>query len=209
MSKTVAIPPLPYAYNALEPSIDEETMHLHHDKHFQSYADKYNAILEANSTIADKSLNELLSDVAAIPGSVRQQVINQGGGVYNHTFFFAGLTPHKSEPTGTLKEAIIRDFGSIETFKSEFAEAAALTFGSGWAWLVKGLEDKLSIVTTFNQDTPISQGLLPILTIDVWEHAYYLKYKNVRPEFIKAFWNVVNWERAEQLFKGEVPACEL
>lgn len=209
MSKTVALPPLPYAYNALEPYIDEQTMHIHHDKHFQTYVDKYNAILDANSTIANESLCHLLSSPDTLPPAVKAPVINQGGGVYNHDFFFKNLSPNSSkEPVGNLKAAIIRDFGSVETFKTEFSSIANMTFGSGWAWLVKDGNGKLSIMSTPNQDTPISKGLLPLITIDVWEHAYYLKYQNKRPEYTTAFWNVVNWDRAEQIFNGEVsPSC--
>ncbi|MGL4800100.1 MAG: superoxide dismutase [Cellulosilyticaceae bacterium] len=207
MAQTVTLPALPYAYNALEPFIDEETMHIHHDKHFQTYVDKYNAIISSNSDISNESLCHLLMSPDNIPASVRQNVINQGGGVYNHDFFFKNLSATSSkEPTGNLKAALIRDFGSIEDFKAQFSSVANMTFGSGWAWLVKDGNGKLSIISTANQDTPISRGLLPLMTVDVWEHAYYLKYQNRRPEYTAAFWNVVNWDRAEQLFNGEVAA---
>lgn len=209
MIKTVSLPPLPYPYHGLEPHIDEETMHIHHDKHFQTYIDKYNAILESNSDIADKSLTELLSNTDAIPASVRQGVINQGGGVYNHDFFFNNLAPDGSrEPVGNLKMAIERDFGNVEAFKTAFGSAAALVFGSGWTWLVKKPDGKLEIISTSNQDCPISKGHTPLVTIDVWEHAYYLKYQNKRPEYIGAFSTIVNWDRAEKIFNGEItPSC--
>lgn len=209
MIQTVTLPPLPYAYEALEPYMDAETLHIHHDKHHQAYVDKYNLIINSNSEISDKTLCELLSNTEDIPVSIRQNLLNQGGGVYNHNFFWQILSPTSTkEPIGNLKVAIDKDFGNFETFKSEFSTAASLNFGSGWTWLVNGPDGKLEILNTANQDTPISQGLTPILTLDVWEHAYYLKYKNLRPEYIKAFWNIVNWEQAEKLYNGEAaPTC--
>lgn len=209
MANTVMLPPLPFAYNALEPYMDEETLHIHHDKHHQAYVDKYNLIINANSEIANKTLCELLSNTESIPTSIRQNVINQGGGVYNHDFFWQNLSPTSTKaPIGTLKAAIDKDFGSFEAFKAEFSTAASLNFGSGWTWLVKAPDGKLEILNTANQDTPISKGLIPIITLDIWEHAYYLKYKNLRPDYITAFWNIVNWDHAEKLYNGEIsPTC--
>lgn len=210
MTKTIALPPLPYPYHALEPYIDEETLHIHHDKHFQTYIDKYNGILESNGEISSKSLTELLANVEAIPSSVKTGVINQGGGVYNHDFYFNNLSPDGSKaPIGNLKVAIESAFGSVETFQAEFGAAAGFVFGSGWTWLVKKADGTLEIMSTPNQETPISKGYTPIITIDVWEHAYYLKYQNRRPEYINAFFSIINWDRAEQLFNGELEPVSL
>lgn len=191
--------PLPYAYNFLEPYIDEETMILHHDKHEQAYVDNLNKALSKYPELFSKTLEELLSNTSSLPSDIRQDVINNGGGVYNHDFFWTIMWPNQgSEPTGELAKSIKRDFGSFENFKKEFSSSALSRFGSGWAWLVSDDKGKLSIISTANQDTPISLGLKPIIAIDVWEHAYYLKYKNERSKYIENWWNVVNWGQANK-----------
>ena len=190
------LPELPYAYDALVPTIDEETMHLHHDKHHNAYVTNLNKAIEKYPELAEKSIEELMSDLTAVPEDIRTAVRNNGGGHVNHSFFWKILTPNgSSEPTGELKEAIESTFGSLDKFKEEFAAAGAGRFGSGWAWLVLD-GGKLAITSTPNQDTPLSEGKTPVLGLDVWEHAYYLNYKNARPAYIKAFWNVVNWDEA-------------
>ncbi|MGM9902884.1 superoxide dismutase [Fe] [Enterococcus sp. 10A9_DIV0425] len=195
---TYTLPDLPYAFDALEPYIDEETMHLHHDKHHNTYVTNLNAAIEKYPELGEKSIEELLSDMDAIPTDIKTAVRNNGGGHANHSFFWKIMAPNAGgEPTGAIKEAIDDAFGDFATFKEEFKKAAAGRFGSGWAWLV--LENgKLAITSTANQDSPWMEGKKPILGLDVWEHAYYLKYKNVRPEYIEAFWNVVNWEEVNK-----------
>lgn len=190
------LPELPYAYDALAPSIDEETMHLHHDKHHNTYVTNLNKAIEKHPELGEKSIEELVSDLTAVPEEIRTAVRNNGGGHANHSFFWKILSPTGGgEPTGELKEAIESTFGSLDKFKEEFAAAAAGRFGSGWAWLVVD-GGKLAITSTPNQDSPLSEGKTPVLGLDVWEHAYYLNYKNVRADYIKAFWNLVNWEEA-------------
>ena len=190
------LPELPYAYDALAPSIDEETMHLHHDKHHNTYVANLNKAIEKHPELGEKSIEELVSDLTAVPEEIRTAVRNNGGGHANHSFFWKILSPTGGgEPTGELKEAIESTFGSLDKFKEEFAAAAAGRFGSGWAWLVVD-GGKLAITSTPNQDSPLSEGKTPVLGLDVWEHAYYLNYKNVRADYIKAFWNLVNWEEA-------------
>ncbi len=197
---TYTLPDLPYAFDALEPYIDEETMHLHHDKHHNTYVTNLNAAIEKYPELGEKSVEELLSDMDAIPADIKTAVQNNGGGHANHSFFWKIMAPNAGgEPTGEIKEAIDEAFGDFATFKEEFKKAAAGRFGSGWAWLV--LEDgKLAITSTANQDSPLMTGQTPILGLDVWEHAYYLKYKNVRPDYIAAFWNVVNWDEVNKQF---------
>lgn len=190
------LPELPYAYDALAPSIDEETMHLHHDKHHNTYVTNLNKAIEKHPELGEKSIEELVADLSAVPEEIRTAVRNNGGGHANHSFFWKILSPTGGgEPTGELKEAIESTFGSLDKFKEEFAAAATSRFGSGWAWLVVD-GGKLAITSTPNQDSPLSEGKTPVVGLDVWEHAYYLNYKNVRPDYIKAFWNVVNWEEA-------------
>lgn len=190
------LPELPYAYDALAPSIDEETMHLHHDKHHNTYVTNLNKAIEKHPELGEKSIEELIADLSAVPEEIRTAVRNNGGGHANHSFFWKILSPTGGgEPTGELKEAIESTFGSLDKFKEEFAAAATSRFGSGWAWLVVD-GGKLAITSTPNQDSPLSEGKTPVVGLDVWEHAYYLNYKNVRPDYIKAFWNVVNWEEA-------------
>lgn len=191
---TYTLPDLPYAFDALEPYIDEETMHLHHDKHHNTYLTNLNAAIEKHPELGEKTIEELLSDMDAVPTDIKTAVRNNGGGHANHSFFWKIMAPNAGgEPTGAIKEAIDEAFGDFATFKEEFKKAAAGRFGSGWAWLVME-NGKLAITSTANQDSPLMEGKTPILGLDVWEHAYYLKYKNVRPDYIEAFWNVVNWE---------------
>ena len=191
---TYTLPDLPYAFDALEPYIDEETMHLHHDKHHNTYVTNLNAAIEKHPELGEKTIEELLSDMDAVPTDIMTAVRNNGGGHANHSFFWKIMAPNAGgEPTGAIKEAIDEAFGDFATFKEEFKKAAAGRFGSGWAWLVME-NGKLAITSTANQDSPLMEGKTPILGLDVWEHAYYLKYKNVRPDYIEAFWNVVNWE---------------
>ena len=193
------LPDLPYAYNALEPYIDEETMHLHYDKHHQAYVNNANAALEKHPEIGE-DLHALLSDVEKIPADIRQALINNGGGHLNHSLFWEVMSPEKSEPSAELAAAINEVFGSFEEFQAAFSAAAATRFGSGWAWLVVNKEGKLEVVSTANQDNPISDGLTPILGLDVWEHAYYVKYRNLRPDYIKAFFSVINWNKVSELY---------
>lgn len=191
--------PLPYAYDALEPYIDKETMMLHHDKHEKAYLDNLNKAIAKYPELYSKGIEGMLKDLDSIPSDIRQTVINNAGGVYNHEFFWSIMTPQKNQkPKGNLLNAINRDFESYDNFKAKFKEAALNRFGSGWAWLVSDKDGKLSIISTANQDSPISLGLTPIIGIDVWEHAYYLKYQNRRAEYIDNWWNVVNWEQAEK-----------
>lgn len=196
------LPELPYAYDALEPYIDVETMHLHHDKHHNTYVTNLNAALEKYPELAEKSVEELIAYMDEIPADIRTAVQNNGGGHANHTFFWEIMAPNAGgTPTGTLKDAIDETFGSFEDFKNEFKTAATGRFGSGWAWLVVD-NGKLAIMSTANQDSPLMEGKTPIIGLDVWEHAYYLKYKNVRPDYIAAFWEVVNWDKANEHFEN-------
>ena len=188
------LPALPYAYDALTPYIDEETMHLHHEKHHNTYITNVNAALEKHPELAEKTNEELLADLNSVPEDIRTAVRNNGGGHANHSLFWTVLAPNAGgEPTGAVKDGIEEAFGSFDAMKEKFTAAAVGRFGSGWAWLVVS-DGKLEITSTPNQDSPISEGKTPILGLDVWEHAYYLNYKNVRPEYIKAFWNLVNWD---------------
>ena len=195
----IILPKLPYAYDALEPYIDTETMTIHHDKHHATYVANVNAALEKHPEIGE-DLEALLADVDSIPADIRQAVINNGGGHLNHALFWELLSPEKQEPTAQVLAAIEDAFGSFDEFKAVFTQAATTRFGSGWAWLVVNENGKLEVLSTANQDTPISQGKAPILALDVWEHAYYLKYRNVRPDYIKAFFDVINWEKVAELY---------
>ena len=197
---TYTLPELPYAYDALEPDIDVETMHLHHDKHHNTYVTNLNAAIEKHPELGEKSVEDLISDMNAIPEDIRTAVRNNGGGHANHTFFWEIMAPNAGgQPTGAIKEAIDETFGSFDEMKAAFKTAATGRFGSGWAWLVVN-NGKLEITSTPNQDSPLMDGQTPVLGLDVWEHAYYLKYKNVRPDYIEAFWNVVNWDKVNELF---------
>lgn len=194
------LPELPYAYDALEPQIDVETMHLHHEKHHNTYVTNLNAAVEKYPELAEKSVEDLIADMDAIPSDIQTAVRNNGGGHANHSFFWEILTPNATEePVGELKTAIEETFGSLDALKEEFKKAATGRFGSGWAWLVLN-DGKLVVTSTANQDSPLMEGQTPVLGLDVWEHAYYLNYKNVRPDYIDAFWKLVNWEKANELF---------
>jgi len=190
------LPKLEYSYDTLEPHIDAKTMEIHHSKHHQAYVDKLNAALKSEGL--DEDAEVLLKDLSKVPGSIRQAVINHGGGHWNHSFFWK-ILKKGTTLSGKIKDAIDKDFGSFEKFRDEFTKAAATRFGSGWAWLV--LDNKtLKVVSTPNQGSPISKGLTPILCLDVWEHAYYLKYQNKRPEYIENFFNVINWDKVNEHF---------
>jgi Fe-Mn family superoxide dismutase len=193
--KGFALPPLPYAYDALEPHLDAQTMQIHHGKHHQAYVTNLNAALKDHPDLLAKPIEQLLRELATLPATVRTAVRNQGGGHYNHLLFWTCMKPKGGgEPAGKLAEAITGKFGSFAVFKEQFSTAAVKHFGSGWAWLVKDKDGALSIVTSANQDSPVSDGFIPLLGIDVWEHAYYLKFQNRRAEFVAAWWNVVNWD---------------
>lgn len=197
---TFTLPDLPYEFNALEPHFDETTMHLHHDKHHQTYVNNLNAAIEKHPELADKSVEDLLSDLASVPDDIRGAVRNSGGGHFNHSLFWTLLSPNGGgTPKGPLKEAIEKQFGSFDTFKEEFTKSAMTRFGSGWAWLVEK-DGSLGIISTPNQDTPLAEGATPLLALDVWEHAYYLKYQNVRPSYIAAFFEIINWDKVEALY---------
>lgn len=197
------LPELPYAHNALEPHIDAQTMEIHHGKHHQAYVNNLNAALEKAPELQGKSIEELIADLDSVPEAIRTAVRNNGGGHANHSLFWEILSPNGGgAPTGEIAEAIDKTFGSFDKFKEEFAAAAATRFGSGWAWLVVKKSGELAVYSTPNQDSPIMEGDTPLLGIDVWEHAYYLKYQNRRPDYIAAFWNVVNWDKVNELYKA-------
>ena len=194
-----SVPDLPYAYDALEPHIDEATMKVHHDKHHQAYVDKANAALEGTEW-EGKPIEDVLRDLSSLPADKRTAVRNNGGGHYNHSLFWQMLSPDGGgEPSGDLGSGIGEAFGSFDAFKDQFKEAGIGQFGSGWAWLVHD-GSGLAITSTPNQDTPLSAGQTPLLGADVWEHAYYLKYQNRRPDYLDAFWNVVNWTKVSELY---------
>ncbi len=188
------LPPLPYSYDALEPYIDARTMEIHHTKHHQGYVDKLNAALEKHPELFNKTVEQLLEDLDAVPEDIRTAVRNNGGGHANHSLFWPCMSPEGGrKPEGELANKIEETFGSFENFKELFSTEAANRFGSGWAWLCVDRSNDLIVLSTPNQDTPLSQGLKPILGLDVWEHAYYLKYQNRRVEYIQNWWNIVNW----------------
>jgi superoxide dismutase, Fe-Mn family len=194
------LPPLPYDFAALEPHIDAQTMQIHHGKHHQAYVNNLNAALEKHPDLQKMSAEELLRNLASVPEDIRPAVRNNGGGHVNHTMFWKMMAPNAGgAPSGAVAEAITASFGNVDAFKEQFAKAGVSRFGSGWAWLIDN-NGKLSIESTANQDNPISDGKKPILGIDVWEHAYYLKYQNRRPDYISAWWNVVNWAEVNRLF---------
>ena len=189
------LPPLPYDYNALEPYIDEETMHLHHDKHHQAYVNNLNAALQGQSQFENMSVDDLMRQINNVPESIRTAVRNNGGGHANHSMYWQIMKPNGGgEPTGDLANAINSAFGSFDQFKAAFNDAGAKRFGSGWAWLVIGPDGKLAVTSSANQDSPLMEGQYPVMGNDVWEHAYYLKYQNRRPEYLAAWWNVLNWD---------------
>jgi Fe-Mn family superoxide dismutase len=194
------LPDLPYPENALEPHIDAQTMNIHRTKHHQAYINNVNAALEKHPDLAKKPVEALLKELASIPEDIRTVVRNNGGGHANHSMFWTIMGPHAGgEPAGDLAEAIKKDFGTFASFREQFAKAATTRFGSGWAWLTVN-KGKLAVESTANQDSPLSEGRTPIFGIDVWEHAYYLKYQNRRPDYITAYWNVVNWGEVGKRF---------
>ena len=194
-------PPLPYAYDALEPHIDEQTMRIHHDKHHVAYTSNLNAALEKHPELQGQTAEELLRNLGSIPGDIQTAVRNHGGGHVNHALFWTVMSPDGGgQPSGALADAISHAFGSFDQFKEQFSDAAAGRFGSGWAWLVVGQDGNLAVTSTPNQDSPLSEGQTPILGLDVWEHAYYLKYQNRRPDYISAWWNVVNWDEVARRY---------
>ncbi len=196
------LPPLPYAYNALEPYIDEQTMQLHHDKHHATYVTNLNNALKEHANLANSNIQDLIVNLNQVPEAARTAVRNNGGGHFNHTMFWEIMAPGGSkQPTGELASAIQQTFGSFDAFKTAFNDAGAKRFGSGWAWLVLDQGGKLQVISTANQDNPLTDGHFPVLGNDVWEHAYYLKYQNRRPEYLAAWWNVVNWDVVGKRFQ--------
>jgi Fe-Mn family superoxide dismutase len=196
------LPQLPYAYDALEPHIDKETMNIHHTKHHNTYVTNLNAALAGNEELLSKSVEEVIANLDAVPESARAAVRNNGGGHANHSLFWQLLSPNGGgAPSGKLAEAIDAKFGSFDTFKEEFAKAGATRFGSGWAWLSVA-NGELELSSTPNQDSPVMEGKTPVLGLDVWEHAYYLNYQNRRPDYIAAFWNVVNWDEVSKRYES-------
>lgn len=196
------LPELPYPNNALEPHIDEQTMMIHHDRHHNTYVTKLNDAIAGNAELENKSIEALISDLNSVPENIRTAVRNNGGGHANHSLFWQILSPNGGgQPQGALAEAIDAELGGFEKFKEDFSAAAANRFGSGWAWLVVN-NGKLEIMSTPNQDNPLMEGKTPILGLDVWEHAYYLKYQNKRPDYIAAFWNVVNWDEVAKRYEA-------
>ena len=197
-----SLPQLPYAYDALEPHIDARTMEIHHTKHHQAYVNNLNTALEKAPEFQGKSLDELMRGINSVPEAVRTAVRNNGGGHWNHSMFWQVMGPNKGgEPSGKLASSIKTSFGDFAKFKEQFAAAAAGRFGSGWAWLIDEGNGKLSITSTPNQDNPLMDGKKPLLGLDVWEHAYYLKYQNRRPDYVTAWWNVVNWDAVAEKYK--------
>jgi superoxide dismutase, Fe-Mn family len=196
------VPPLPYDYKALEPHIDEQTMHLHHDKHHAAYVTNLNAALDKHPELQNKNIIEILRDINRVPEDIRKAVQNNGGGHVNHTMFWEIMQPNGGgQATGAISDAIKSTFGGLDSFQEKFNDAGVKQFGSGWAWLVRSKEGKIEIISTANQDSPFMQGAYPIMGNDVWEHAYYLKYQNRRADYLKAWWNVVNWKEINKRFE--------
>ena len=199
-----SLPDLPYAFNALEPHIDAKTMEIHHGKHHATYVSKLNAALEKAPSFQGRAIEDILKSLESVPADVRTAVRNHGGGHFNHSLFWKMLSPKGGgKPSGALATEIDKNFGSFDAFKEQFGNAAANLFGSGWAWLCSDAAGKLVVTALPNQDNPVSQGLKPLLGLDVWEHAYYLKYQNRRPDYIAAFWNVVAWEQVAANLAGK------
>jgi superoxide dismutase, Fe-Mn family len=199
------LPPLPYDYNALEPHIDEQTMRLHHDKHHNTYVNNLNSAIEGNSELENKSVEELISDLNSVPQDIRRMVRNNGGQHSNHSMFWEIMSPNGGgEPVGDLADAVNSSFSSFDAMQEQWSSMSApgSVFGSGWTWLVATPDGSLSVECTPNGDSPLMEGRLPIIGIDLWEHAYYLKYQNARLEYVSAWWNVVNWEEAERRFQA-------
>jgi superoxide dismutase, Fe-Mn family len=194
------LPPLPYDYSALEPHIDTQTMQIHHDKHHAAYVNNLNAALESHANLQNQSIEDILRNINDVPEAVRQAVINNGGGHANHTMFWEIMGPNGGEPTGALAQAISKAFGDFASFKAKINDAGVKRFGSGWSWLVADGGGNLQVISTANQDSPYMQGFTPILGVDVWEHAYYLKYQNRRPDYLNAWWSTVNWEAVARRF---------
>ncbi|MGL4677575.1 MAG: superoxide dismutase [Brevinema sp.] len=195
------LPKLTYEYTALEPIIDAKTMEIHYTKHHQTYVTGLNTVVEAHKELQGKSLEELLTDWNSLPESAKTAVRNHGGGHHNHSLFWTLLKKNPAPLTGRLKEMIERDFSSVEKFKEAFENVAKTRFGSGWAWLVVDQDKKLKVISTANQDSPLMEGLVPILGLDVWEHAYYLNYQNRRPDYITAFWDIIDWNTVDKYLK--------
>ena len=197
------LPKLPYEYNALEPYFDAQTMELHHSKHHQTYVDKLNEAVGKYPELETKTVEELLQNLESLPADIQTAVRNHGGGQVNHSLFWQILSPeHDQKPSQAVLQALDTNFGSFDQFKTTLTQAAIGQFGSGWAWLVKNNGGQLAVYSTPNQDSPLMKGDVPVLGIDIWEHAYYLKYQNRRAEYIEAFWHVVNWKRVEELIGG-------
>jgi Fe-Mn family superoxide dismutase len=198
------VPPLPYDFGALEPHIDAQTMQIHHDKHHGAYVTNLNAALEKHPDLAGKTAEELIKNLNAVPEDIRTAVRNNGGGHVNHSMFWQIMAPQAGgEPSGALADAIKHAFGSFAEFQNKFNDAGLKRFGSGWAWLIRTAAGKLEITSTANQDNPMMDGNYPVMGNDVWEHAYYLKYKNVRGDYLKAWWNVVNWKEIQKRFESK------
>jgi Fe-Mn family superoxide dismutase len=199
------LPPLPYAYDALEPHVDERTMQIHHDKHHAGYVNNLNAALESHPQLAAKSLEALLENLSAVPEAIRTAVRNNGGGHANHSLFWEIMMPGGAKaPGGSLAEAITTAFGGFDEMKAAFGKAALTRFGSGWAWLSVDASGKLTVESTPNQDTPVMEGRTPVLGCDVWEHAYYLNYQNRRADYVAAWWNVVNWTEVAKRYQAAI-----
>ena len=195
------LPPLPYDYSALEPHIDTQTMQIHHDKHHAAYVNNLNAAIEGQSALQSATIEEILSNIKDVPESIRQAVVNNGGGHANHTMFWEIMGPGGGgAPSGALADAINKAFGDFDSLKAKVNDAGVKRFGSGWSWLVADQGGNLQVISTANQDSPIMQGLTPLLGVDVWEHAYYLKYQNLRPKYLEAWWNTVNWGAVAKRF---------
>ena len=198
-----SLPKLPYAYDALEPHIDALTMEVHHARHHQAYVNNLNAALEKHPEWMDRPIESLIRKLGEVPDDIRSAVRNNGGGHLNHTFFWESMGPAGSRvPVGTLAEAIDKAFGGFDAFKEKFALAATTRFGSGWAWLVKNPDGSLEVLSTANQDNPLTDGKQPVLGLDVWEHAYYLKHMNKRPDYVAAWWHVVDWDAVEERYRS-------
>jgi len=196
------LPPLPYSYSALEPYIDETTLHIHHDKHHAAYVNNLNAALEKHPELSTRSLEDLLRNLSAVPEDIRTAVRRHGGQTYNHTMYWQVMGPNAGgPPKGAIADVITASFGDFETFKTKFSQAAVGQFGSGWAWLSRDSGGKFAIEATANEGSPLMEGRWPVLVVDVWEHAYYLKYQNRRPDYVQAWWSVVNWDEVNRRLK--------